>query len=125
MAVSKQYRFSGLTIVISLCIVALAVYFSYPIITDQTEHSAAPEYSFEKPGQLKQPENKSPNRFSSLSPEELASSAQSIIDKADQLIKENPIKTDPLTEEQQAELDQKIEDMWKRLDGTYRVNGER
>ncbi len=38
------------------------------------------------------------------------------------------LKTGKITQEEYdlavSELDQKLEDMWKRLDGTYRVDGE-
>lgn len=127
MAVTQQYRFSGLIAVFSLGVIAVAIYLAYPLITDPAESVSAPEYSFEKPGQLKQPENRRVNRFANLSPEELTTSAESIIQQADQLIQDNPVQPVPLTKQQQTELEQKLTTLQhqiEQLEADLKANGQ-
>ena len=107
----------GLLGIALLSIVAINYY--NPAILDQfgatSSTATAPEYSFDKPGQLKNTAPETPNKFAGLSAEELNQSALDIMQQADAIVAANPVQAEPITPQQQAQLDQRIQELEHKI----------
>lgn len=104
--------------VLTITVLGVGSYlYNHPDVIQQLQSESPNEtvqYSFEKPGQIVQPQHKE-NQFSDLTPEQLNLSAIDIMKQADAIMLANPVPQEPITPEQQVQLDKQIEQLEQQI----------
>jgi hypothetical protein len=108
-------RYFSLSVFAGIAVLTVAAVQFYLFVPAQTENSDPVEtYSFEAPGQLKQQTESS--AFSDKTAEELQLSAIDIMKQADAIIAANPIEPEPMTQEQQQEIEKTVSELDKKIE---------